>query len=176
MLYHQNHTLILNYKIFLIPMILGILMVEIILQSIGISTYLSVSRTIIILSLLPSLSLSDCGSCWAMATTSALSDRIKLLRKGSFPDIDLSPQVLVDCVTVSVTHMMSIIVMIHRLISLMDVEEVIQQQLTHGYMIMEYLMKLALIILLKLSNALLRMSVVIVNLLESVLPFRNTLK
>lgn len=66
--------------------------------------------------------------------------------------------------------------MIHRLISLMDVEEAIQQQLTHGYMIMEYLMKLALIILLKLSNALLRMSVVIVNLLESVLPFRNTLK
>lgn len=53
MLYHQNHTLILNYKIFLIPMILGILIVEIILQSIGISIYLSVSRTII-LSLLPS--------------------------------------------------------------------------------------------------------------------------
>lgn len=111
-----------------------------------------------------------------MATTSALSDRIKLLRKGSFPDIDLSPQVLVDCVTVSVTHMMSVIVMIHRLISLMDVEEAIQQQLTHGYMIMVYLMRLALIILLKLSNVLLRMSVVIVNLLESVLPFRNTLK
>lgn len=53
MLYHQNHTLILNYKIFLIPMILGILMVEIILLSIGISTYLSVSRAII-LSMLPS--------------------------------------------------------------------------------------------------------------------------
>lgn len=43
----------------------------------------------------------DCGSCWAMGTTSALSDRIKMMRKASFPDINLSPQVLVDCVTVS---------------------------------------------------------------------------
>jgi cathepsin X len=39
-----------------------------------------------------------CGSCWAHATTSALSDRIALLRRGAFPEIDLSPQVLVDCV------------------------------------------------------------------------------
>ena len=39
-----------------------------------------------------------CGSCWAHATTSALSDRIALLRGGAFPEIDLSPQVLVDCV------------------------------------------------------------------------------
>jgi hypothetical protein len=45
--------------------------------------------------------IADCGSCWAMGTTSALSDRIKLMRKASFPDINLSPQVLVDCVTVS---------------------------------------------------------------------------
>ena len=47
-----------------------------------------------------SLSLSDCGSCWAMGTTSALSDRIKMMRKASFPDINLSPQVLINCVTV----------------------------------------------------------------------------
>ena len=40
-----------------------------------------------------------CGSCWAMGTSSALSDRIKLMRKAAFPDIDLSPQVLIDCVT-----------------------------------------------------------------------------
>jgi cathepsin X len=46
-----------------------------------------------------------CGSCWAMATTSALSDRMKMQRKGGFPDINLSPQVLLDCVTVSHTHM-----------------------------------------------------------------------
>ena len=40
-----------------------------------------------------------CGSCWAHATSSALSDRIALARNGRFPEIDLSPQVLVDCVT-----------------------------------------------------------------------------
>jgi len=45
-----------------------------------------------------------CGSCWAHGTTSALSDRIKLLRKRAFPDFQLSPQVLVNCVTVNDTH------------------------------------------------------------------------
>lgn len=45
-----------------------------------------------------------CGSCWAMATTSALSDRMKLMRKGAFPDINLSPQVLIDCVTQNSSH------------------------------------------------------------------------
>jgi len=40
-----------------------------------------------------------CGSCWAHATTSALSDRIKLARKRTWPDVQLSPQVLVNCVT-----------------------------------------------------------------------------
>ena len=39
-----------------------------------------------------------CGSCWAHGTTSALSDRLALMRRGAFPEIDLSPQVLVDCV------------------------------------------------------------------------------
>jgi hypothetical protein len=36
-----------------------------------------------------------------MGTSSALSDRIKIMRKGAFPDINLSPQVLIDCVVVS---------------------------------------------------------------------------
>jgi len=45
-----------------------------------------------------------CGSCWAHGTTSALSDRIKIIRKRAFPDIQLSPQVLVNCVTLNDTH------------------------------------------------------------------------
>jgi C1A family cysteine protease len=38
-----------------------------------------------------------CGSCWAHAATSALSDRIKIARKAAWPDINISPQVLVSC-------------------------------------------------------------------------------
>eukprot|EP00462_Mataza_sp_D1_P024172 CAMPEP_0175144220 /NCGR_PEP_ID=MMETSP0087-20121206/13988_1 /TAXON_ID=136419 /ORGANISM="Unknown Unknown, Strain D1" /LENGTH=580 /DNA_ID=CAMNT_0016428619 /DNA_START=8 /DNA_END=1750 /DNA_ORIENTATION=- len=45
-----------------------------------------------------------CGSCWAHGTTSSLSDRIKFMRRASFPDIQLSPQVLVNCVTANQTH------------------------------------------------------------------------
>lgn len=40
-----------------------------------------------------------CGSCWAHATTSALSDRIKIARKAAWPDINISPQVLISCET-----------------------------------------------------------------------------
>jgi len=40
-----------------------------------------------------------CGSCWAHASTSSLSDRINLLRGGVTPFAQLSPQVLVHCVT-----------------------------------------------------------------------------
>ena len=42
-----------------------------------------------------------CGSCWAFAATSALSDRIKIQRKAAWPDINLSPQVLISCDTVA---------------------------------------------------------------------------
>jgi cathepsin X len=38
-----------------------------------------------------------CGSCWAHATTSVLSDRIKIARKGAWPDINISPQPLLSC-------------------------------------------------------------------------------
>lgn len=38
-----------------------------------------------------------CGSCWALAATSSLSDRIKIMRNASFPEIDLAPQVLLSC-------------------------------------------------------------------------------
>ena len=40
---------------------------------------------------------SDCGSCWAHAATSVLSDRIKIARNAAWPDINLSPQVLISC-------------------------------------------------------------------------------
>jgi len=39
----------------------------------------------------------------AHGTTSALSDRIKVMRKRAFPDIQLSPQVLINCVTANQT-------------------------------------------------------------------------
>lgn len=38
-----------------------------------------------------------CGSCWAHAGTSALSDRIKVARNAAWPDINISPQVLISC-------------------------------------------------------------------------------
>jgi len=40
-----------------------------------------------------------CGSCWAHATTSALSDRFALARHNAFPQINLSPQHMVRFVT-----------------------------------------------------------------------------
>ena len=40
-----------------------------------------------------------CGSCWAFSTTSAFSDRVALLRHNTFPSVDLSAQVVVNCVT-----------------------------------------------------------------------------
>jgi len=45
-----------------------------------------------------------CGSCWAHATASALSDRINLAREGAFPQVNLSPQMLVNCVTANQTN------------------------------------------------------------------------
>eukprot|EP01017_Pseudomicrothorax_dubius_P009430 TRINITY_DN1319_c0_g1_i2.p1 TRINITY_DN1319_c0_g1~~TRINITY_DN1319_c0_g1_i2.p1 ORF type:complete len:576 (-),score=138.75 TRINITY_DN1319_c0_g1_i2:149-1876(-) len=38
-----------------------------------------------------------CGSCWAFAATSTISDRIKIARNATFPDINLAPQVLISC-------------------------------------------------------------------------------
>ena len=38
-----------------------------------------------------------CGSCWAHAATSALSDRIKIAREAAWPDINISPQPLISC-------------------------------------------------------------------------------
>lgn len=38
-----------------------------------------------------------CGSCWAFGPTSEVSDRIKILRRNAFPEINLAPQVLINC-------------------------------------------------------------------------------
>ena len=38
-----------------------------------------------------------CGSCWAQAAASSLSDRIKIARRGAWPEINIAPQVLISC-------------------------------------------------------------------------------
>ena len=38
-----------------------------------------------------------CGSCWAFGTLSMLNDRLKIARKGAYPDTILAPQVLINC-------------------------------------------------------------------------------
>jgi cathepsin X len=32
-----------------------------------------------------------CGSCWAFASTSAMSDRIKIMRNAQWPDVNIAP-------------------------------------------------------------------------------------
>lgn len=39
-----------------------------------------------------------CGACWIHGTTSALNDRIKVMRKGEFPDVILGRQALINCI------------------------------------------------------------------------------
>ena len=38
-----------------------------------------------------------CGSCWAQAASSSLSDRIKIARNAAWPEINIAEQVLISC-------------------------------------------------------------------------------
>ena len=40
-----------------------------------------------------------CGSCWAQAASSSLSDRIKIARNAAWPEINIAEQVLISCET-----------------------------------------------------------------------------
>ena len=39
-----------------------------------------------------------CGSCWIHGTLAALNDRIKVARRGAFPDVMISRQAAMNCV------------------------------------------------------------------------------
>ena len=45
-----------------------------------------------------------CGSCWAQAVTSALSDRINMRRNNVFPKTVVAAQALVNCVSANETN------------------------------------------------------------------------
>lgn len=40
---------------------------------------------------------APCNSGWAMAATTVIDSRIKIMRKAEWPDIQIAPQVLIDC-------------------------------------------------------------------------------
>lgn len=59
-------------------------------------SWMSVNGTNYLTRVVTQLQPRPCGSCWAMAATSSISDRLRILTKARLPNINVSPQLLLD--------------------------------------------------------------------------------
>ena len=59
-------------------------------------TWMNVNGTNFLTRMVTQLQPRPCGSCWVMAATSALSDRIRIMTQARLPSITVSPQFLLD--------------------------------------------------------------------------------